>query len=178
MKDLERPVNKAAPNDMGWASDVAAEMLRKLNIKYVSLNPGASYRGFHDSLVNYLGNERPELLLCVHEEHAVSLAHGYTRVTGRPLAVALHALACAARLPDRVPAAVSISGLAPFGADGLDWFAGLGPTGEAALRAAAAGRAAKEANAEVEGDPDFTDDPVGIHPFAELGVSGMAGGAC
>ena len=33
MKELERPVNKAAPNDMGWASDVAAEMLRKLNIK-------------------------------------------------------------------------------------------------------------------------------------------------
>ena len=63
MKELERPVNNAAPNDMGWASDVAAEMLRKLNIKYVSLNPGASYRGFHDSLVNYLGNGTPQMLL-------------------------------------------------------------------------------------------------------------------
>jgi len=59
MKDLERPVTSAVPNDMGRGSDIAAEMLRKLNIKYVSLNPGASYRGFHDSLVNYLGNGSP-----------------------------------------------------------------------------------------------------------------------
>ncbi|MEV4705597.1 alpha/beta hydrolase [Actinoplanes sp. NPDC049316] len=50
-----------------------------------------------------------------------------------------HALACAARLTGRVLAVVSISGLAPFDADGLDWFAGMGPTGAATLRAAAAG---------------------------------------
>ncbi|MGP3970798.1 alpha/beta fold hydrolase [Streptomyces sp. 6N223] len=58
-----------------------------------------------------------------------------------------HALACAALLPDRVTAAVSISGLAPLGAfeaEGLDWFAGMAPSCEASLRAAAEGRAAKE----------------------------------
>lgn len=55
-----------------------------------------------------------------------------------------HALACAAKLPDRVVAAVSGSGLAPFDADGLDWFAGLHPAGAAELRAAAHGRAAFE----------------------------------
>lgn len=55
-----------------------------------------------------------------------------------------HALACAALLPDRVTAAVSAAGLAPFDADGLEWFAGMAPSGEASLRAAAAGRAAKE----------------------------------
>ena len=54
------------------------------------------------------------------------------------------ALACAAILPDRVAAAVSGAGLAPFDADGLDWFAGMAPAGEAGLRAAAAGRGAKE----------------------------------
>jgi thiamine pyrophosphate-dependent acetolactate synthase large subunit-like protein len=90
MKELERPVNNAAPNDMGWASDVAAEMLRKLNIKYVSLNPGASYRGFHDSLVNYLGNETPQMLLCLHEDHVVSVAHGYAKVADEPMACVLH----------------------------------------------------------------------------------------
>jgi acetolactate synthase I/II/III large subunit len=74
-----------------FGSDCIADMLRELGIEYIALTPGASFRGLHDSLVNYLGNERPELLLCVHEEHAVALAHGYTRVTGRPLAVALHA---------------------------------------------------------------------------------------
>src|SRR5262249_33704673 len=55
-----------------------------------SLTPGASFRGLHDSLVNFLGNERPQLLLCIHEEHAVAIAHGYAKVTGRPMAVALH----------------------------------------------------------------------------------------
>ena len=90
MKELERPVNSAAPNDMGWGSDVAAEMLRKLNIKYVSLNPGASYRGFHDSLVNYLGNDTPQMLLCLHEDHVVSIAHGYAKVADEPMACVLH----------------------------------------------------------------------------------------
>ena len=55
-----------------------------------------------------------------------------------------HALACAALLPDRVVAAVSGSGLAPYPADGLDWFAGINPAGTAELRAAVAGRAALE----------------------------------
>jgi pimeloyl-ACP methyl ester carboxylesterase len=54
-----------------------------------------------------------------------------------------HALACAALLPERVLAAVSVSGLAPFGAQGLDWFAGMGKFGAASLRAAVQGPAAK-----------------------------------
>ena len=56
-----------------------------------------------------------------------------------------HALACAALLPARVLAAVSIAGLAPYGAEGLDWFGGMHPCGAAGLRAAVAGRAEKEA---------------------------------
>lgn len=77
------------PNSL-WGSDPMAGLLRALEIEFIALTPGASYRGLHDSLVNYLGNERPHMLLCVHEESAVALAHGYTRVTGRPMAVALH----------------------------------------------------------------------------------------
>ncbi|AEE45946.1 alpha/beta fold hydrolase [Cellulomonas fimi] len=69
-----------------------------------------------------------------------------------------HALACAALLPDRVTAAVSAAGLAPFDADGLEWFAGMAPSGEASLRAAAAGRAAKEHHERTAApyDPQFT----------------------
>src|SRR5439155_25802767 len=52
--------------------------------------PGASYRGLHDSLVNYLGNERPQILLCLHEESAVAIAHGYAKVTGKAMAAAVH----------------------------------------------------------------------------------------
>src|SRR4029079_8337359 len=73
-----------------WGSDIAAEVMRSLDIPYVALNPGASYRGLHDSLVNHLGNRAPQMLLCLHEEHAVALAHGYAKVTARPLAAALH----------------------------------------------------------------------------------------
>ena len=88
---VERPtVAPSGRPPMAWASDAIAELLRRLELPYISLNPGASYRGLHDSLVNYLGNERPEMIVCLHEEHAVALAHGYAKVTERPMAVALH----------------------------------------------------------------------------------------
>jgi thiamine pyrophosphate-dependent acetolactate synthase large subunit-like protein len=75
---------------MGWGSDAMAELLRHLGLRYVALVPGSSYRGLHDSLVNYNGNREPQLLVCLHEEHAVAVAHGYAKVTGEPMAVAVH----------------------------------------------------------------------------------------
>jgi len=69
---------------------VVADALRATDIPYIALNPGASYRGLHDSLVNYLGNERPQMLLCLHEESAVAIAHGYAKVTGKAMAAAVH----------------------------------------------------------------------------------------
>lgn len=74
-----------------WGSDVIAEVLRTLDIPYIALNPGASYRWLHDSLVNYLGNRAPQMLLCLHDETAVSIAQGYAKVTGKMMAAALHA---------------------------------------------------------------------------------------
>jgi thiamine pyrophosphate-dependent acetolactate synthase large subunit-like protein len=85
-RDLPQTQTRAA-----WGSDAIADLLRALEIPYIAVTPGASFRGLHDSLVNHLGNTRPELLLCLHEESAVALAHGYARVTGKPLAVGLHA---------------------------------------------------------------------------------------
>jgi thiamine pyrophosphate-dependent acetolactate synthase large subunit-like protein len=76
---------------MGWGSDAVAELLRRLDLKYIALVPGSSYRGLHDSLVNYLGDENPHMLVCLHEEHAVAIAHGYAKVTEKPMLVALHA---------------------------------------------------------------------------------------
>jgi len=87
---LDRPEGK--PDEtIGWGSDIAAEMLRRFNIPYISLNPGASYRGLHDSIVNHLGNQKPGILVCLHEDHSVSIAHGYARATGEPMACVLHA---------------------------------------------------------------------------------------
>ena len=84
----EQPVASDARAEFG--SDVVAETLRALDLPYIAVNPGASYRGLHDSIVNLLGNERPQMLLCLHEESAVAIAHGYAKVTGRAMAVAVH----------------------------------------------------------------------------------------
>jgi acetolactate synthase-1/2/3 large subunit len=73
-----------------WGSDVVAEMLRRLDIEYVSLVPGSSFRGLHDSLVNYNGNRGPAMILCNHEEVAVAIAHGYAKVRGRAMASIVH----------------------------------------------------------------------------------------
>src|ERR1700704_38493 len=86
---IERPAPSGA-NAPAFGSDVIADTLRALGIPYVALNPGASYRGLHDSLVNYLGNSAPQMLLCLHEESAVAIAHGYAKVTGKAMAAALH----------------------------------------------------------------------------------------
>jgi thiamine pyrophosphate-dependent acetolactate synthase large subunit-like protein len=74
-----------------WGSDAMAEIIRALDIPYVALNPGSSYRGLHDSLVNKLGNERPQMLLCLHEEAAVAVAHGWAKVTEKPMLAIVHA---------------------------------------------------------------------------------------
>lgn len=67
-----------------------------------------------------------------------------------------HALACGALLPERVVRVVSVAGMAPFGADGLDWFAGMSASGTASLRAAVEGRTAKERyEASAEYDPEM-----------------------
>ena len=86
------PEIPALPNavDDGWGSDRIARIIRELGVPFIALNPGASFRGLHDSLVNLLGNDRPQMLLCLHEEAAVAIAHGYAKVTGKPLAVVLH----------------------------------------------------------------------------------------
>ena len=85
----ESPV-RVNPSAEVWGSDAIAAMLRALDIPYLALNPGASYRGLHDSIVNYLGNERPQMLLCLHEEAAVAIAHGYAKASGRMMGVVLH----------------------------------------------------------------------------------------
>jgi thiamine pyrophosphate-dependent acetolactate synthase large subunit-like protein len=86
---LERPI-AAGVNAPMFGSDVAADALRALDVPYIALNPGASFRGLHDSLVNYLGNSTPQMLLCLHEEAAVAIAHGYAKVTDKAMAAAVH----------------------------------------------------------------------------------------
>ena len=73
-----------------WGSDVIVDLLKAFEIEYVAINPGATFRGLHDSLVNYGGNHAPEIVLCTHEEIAVALAHGYARAKGKPMGAVVH----------------------------------------------------------------------------------------
>jgi thiamine pyrophosphate-dependent acetolactate synthase large subunit-like protein len=122
----DRDLRVPAPSEpqVEWWSDAIALMLRRLGFRRLALNPGASFRGLHDSLVNELGGERPELVLCLHEEHAVAVAHGYAKVTGEPMAVALHTnvglmhatMAIFNAFCDRVPMVI-VGATGPFAAD-------------------------------------------------------------
>jgi thiamine pyrophosphate-dependent acetolactate synthase large subunit-like protein len=73
-----------------YGSDVVVDLLKAFEVEYVALNPGATFRGLHDSLVNYGGNHMPEIILCTHEEITVAIAHGYARAKGKPMAAAVH----------------------------------------------------------------------------------------
>ena len=64
-------------------------MMRAYKFPYISLNPGATYRGLHDSLVNYGKNEMP-IITCCHEEVAIQIAHGYAKTTGKPMVAIVH----------------------------------------------------------------------------------------
>jgi len=71
-------------------SDFMTDVLKTLNFEYVCANPGSSFRGLQESLINYGGNSNPQWLTCCHEESAVAMGHGYAKVEGKPLLVFAH----------------------------------------------------------------------------------------
>ena len=72
-------------------SDFMVDVIKNLDFEYITTNPGSSFRGLHESIVNYGNNTQPELLTCPHEEQAVAMAHGYAKVAGgKPIAVLCH----------------------------------------------------------------------------------------
>lgn len=75
-----------------YVSDALVDLLAELGCTYLPLNPGSSFRGLHDSLVNHGGDRTPEIILCTHEEIAVSAAHAYAKATGGVGFAAVHDL--------------------------------------------------------------------------------------
>jgi acetolactate synthase-1/2/3 large subunit len=124
-----------------YGSDVMVDAIQACGFRYVSLNPGSSYRGLHDSLVNYGGN-RPEIITCNHEKIAVGIAHGYAKATGEPMAVILHdlvgllhgAMGIYYTYIDRVPVVV-FGGAGPMAYDrrrpNIDWIHSANVQGQA-----------------------------------------------
>ncbi len=93
-----------------YGSDLIVDLLNRYEIPFAAFNPGASFRGIHDSILNY-ADHRPQIIECAHEEIAVGIAHGYAKVTGKPMAAILHNLVGLLHAPmaiyyaqiDRVP---------------------------------------------------------------------------
>ncbi len=71
-------------------ADFMLEVIKSLGIEYVAANPASSCRGLHESIVNYGGNTKPELLTCCHEESSVGMAHGYFKIEGKPIISMVH----------------------------------------------------------------------------------------
>ncbi len=71
-------------------ADHMVDVLNSLDFEFVLSNPGSSFRGLHESMVNYGGNRNPEWITCLHEEISVAMAEGYAQIEGRPPLVMAH----------------------------------------------------------------------------------------
>ncbi|HEY7164664.1 MAG TPA: thiamine pyrophosphate-dependent enzyme [Candidatus Binatia bacterium] len=73
-----------------YGSDVVVDLMKAFDIEYAAFNPGATFRGIHDSIVNYGGNYKPEVIFCNHEEISVAVAHGYAKAKNKPMIAIVH----------------------------------------------------------------------------------------
>jgi len=71
-------------------SDHMVDVIKSLGVEYCAFNPGSSFEGLHESLINYGKNTMPEIITCLHEESAVAMAHGYAKTEGKPMLALLH----------------------------------------------------------------------------------------
>jgi len=71
-------------------SDFMVDVLKSLDFEFVAANPGSSFRGLHESIINYGGNKNPEFITCCHEESSVAMAHGYAKIEGKPMMIMAH----------------------------------------------------------------------------------------
>ncbi|HEY6359687.1 MAG TPA: thiamine pyrophosphate-dependent enzyme [Vicinamibacterales bacterium] len=70
--------------------DFMVDVIKSFNMEYIASNPGSSFRGIHESIVNYGNNQMPEFITCCHEESSVAMAHGYFKAEGKPMGVLCH----------------------------------------------------------------------------------------
>src|SRR6202171_1919942 len=88
--EIGTPSGAEGLNAERTGSGFMVDVIKSLGFEYVCANPGSSFRGLHESLVNYGGNRAPEFITCCHEESAVAMAHGYFKAEGKPMAVLAH----------------------------------------------------------------------------------------
>lgn len=147
-------------------SDFMVDVIKSLDIDYCYSNPASSFRGLHESLINYGKNSKPEFITCMHEESAIAMAHGYFKVTGKPQMSLCHgtvglqhgAMAVYNAWCDR--AAVLIMG-------GTDLDAAKRPPGVPTTHSA------QDINALVRDFTKWDDQPVSLQHFAQSMVRGF-----
>ena len=114
-------------------SDFMVDVIKSLGFEDICANPGSSFRGLHESVINYGGNSKPELITCCHEESSVAMGHGYFKVEGKPLAVMAHgtvglqhaAMAIYNAWCDRVPVYIILGNYADAATRrGAEWYHG------------------------------------------------------
>jgi acetolactate synthase-1/2/3 large subunit len=144
-------------------SDFMVDVLKSLAFPYVCANPGSSFRGLQESIVNYGGNSAPEFLTCCHEESAVAMAHGYAKIEGKPLAILAHgtvglqhaSMAIYNAWCDRVPVYIILGNTldASMRYPGVEWV-----------------HSVQDASAMVRDYVKWDDTPVSLQHFAESAV--------
>jgi len=83
-------VSRVEKKQPQYGSDVVVDLMKAHDIEYAAFNPGATFRGIHDSIVNYGGNYMPEVIFCHHEEISVAVAHGYAKAKNKPMIAIAH----------------------------------------------------------------------------------------
>src|SRR5919197_3345934 len=117
--------------DNRCGSDYMVDVIKSLGFEYVCANPGSSFRGMQESIINYGGNRNPEFITNCHEESSVAMAHGYYKIEGKPLAVLAHgtvglqhaSMAIYNAWCDRVPVYIMLGNTldATMRAPGVEW---------------------------------------------------------
>ena len=141
-------------------ADFMVDVLKALDLEYVAANPGSSFRGLHEAIINYGGNAKPELLTCCHEESSVAMAHGYAKIEGKPMMVMAHgtvglqhaSMAVYNAFADRVPVYMVIGNIldATWRRSDVEWT-----------------HAVQDASAMVRDYTKWDDTPVSLTHFAE-----------
>src|SRR2546428_10090196 len=88
--DTEAPRRAPARIVEHPASDFMVDVIKHLGFEYVGANPGSSFLGLHESIINYGANKMPGLLTCCHEESSLAMAHGYAKIEGKPMLAIVH----------------------------------------------------------------------------------------
>jgi acetolactate synthase I/II/III large subunit len=144
-------------------SDFMLEVIKSLGFEYVAANPGSSFRGLHESIINYGANKNPELLTCCHEESSVAMAHGYAKIEGKPMMVMAHgtvglqhaSMAIYNAYADRVPVYIVLGNIQDitFRRSDVEW-----------------AHSVQDAGAMVRDYTRWDDAPVSLGHFAESAI--------